>query len=180
MNKSLQPAIIGGVVLGLLSAIPFVNMVNICCCGWAILGGLLAGHLYIKRSQTPVTMGEGAKVGAIAGVIGGIIYVIIGLPLGLIAGTAMSGMIASIFERVANPEQAELMRRQMEMQQDMSIAARLGAAIPFTLLGFVLLIGFATIGGILAVQFFEKRKGMTAPPPPPAYGGPPPQGGYGG
>src|SRR5205085_11451489 len=104
MNKSMQPAIIGGVVLGLLSAIPFVNIVNICCCGWAILGGMLAGYLYIKGSQTPVTTGEGAKVGVIAGAIGAVIYFIIGLPLAVLMGQAMVAMIVNIGEN-ANPEQ---------------------------------------------------------------------------
>jgi hypothetical protein len=42
MNDKLKPAIIGGVVLGLLSVIPFVNFANACCCLWAIVGGLLA------------------------------------------------------------------------------------------------------------------------------------------
>ena len=180
MNKSMQPAIIGGVVLGLLSAIPFVNIVNVCCCGWAILGGMLAGYLYIKGSQTPVTMGEGAKVGVIAGAIGAVIYVIIGLPLGLLTGQAMIGMLTSIIQN-ANPEQGELLRRQMEIQQNLPLAARIAAAIPGTLLVAALIIGFATVGGLLAVAIFEKRKGMTAPPPPPsAYGGGQPGGGYGG
>lgn len=179
MNKTMQPAIIGGVVLGLLSAIPFVNMVNICCCCWAILGGMLAGYLYIKRSPQPVTTGEGAKVGIIAGAIGAVIYVVLGLPLGLVAGQAMTGLMTSLIQNL-NPEQGELMRRQIEAQQNLPIAARLLAAIPFTLLGAVMIAGFATVGGILAVAIFEKRKGMTAPPPPPVYGGGQPDAGYSG
>ncbi|HMF58591.1 MAG TPA: hypothetical protein VK619_19755 [Pyrinomonadaceae bacterium] len=181
MNKSMQPAIIGGVVLGLLSAIPFVNIVNACCCGWAVLGGMLAGYLYIKGSQTPVTTGEGAKVGVIAGAIGAVIYVVVGLPLGLLSGQAMMAMITSMIQN-ANPEQGELLRRQMEIQQNMPMGTRILTAIPGTLFVAALIIGFATIGGLLAVAIFEKRKGMSVPPPPPppAYGGGQPGGGYGG
>src|SRR3982751_4193022 len=171
MNKSMQPAVIGGVALGLLSAIPFVNIVNVCCCGWAILGGMLAGYLYIKGSQTPVTTGEGAKVGVIAGGIGAVIYVIIGLPLGVISGQAMMAMLTNLVQN-ANPEQGELLRRQLELQQNLPLATRIGLAIPGTLLIAALIVGFATVGGIIAVAIFEKRKGMSAsPPPPPAYGG---------
>ncbi len=65
MNNKVKPAVIGGVVLGLLSAIPFVNFVNICCCAWAILGGLLATYMYVKNSPTPATAGVGAVIGAI-------------------------------------------------------------------------------------------------------------------
>jgi len=46
MNK-LKPAVLGGLVVGILSAIPFVNY---CCCLWAIGGGLLAGMLYKGRT----------------------------------------------------------------------------------------------------------------------------------
>ena len=42
MNNKLKPALIGGVVLGILSVIPFVSAANLCCCLWAILGGMLA------------------------------------------------------------------------------------------------------------------------------------------
>ncbi len=70
MNDKMKPAIIGGVVLGVLSAIPFVNMVNMCCCAWAIVGGVLAANMYIKNSTSPVSTGDGALVAAIAGVVG--------------------------------------------------------------------------------------------------------------
>ena len=83
MNNKLKPALIGGVVLGLLSVIPFVNWANICCCLWAILGGLLASYLYVKNSPTPASAGDGAILGALAGVVGAAITVVIGIPLSI-------------------------------------------------------------------------------------------------
>src|SRR5689334_2371210 len=85
MNNKLKPALLGGLIVGLLSALPFINY---CCCIWAIGGGLLAGMLYIKASPTPVPTGEGAIVGALAGVVGGVIYLIIGLPIAFFFGAA--------------------------------------------------------------------------------------------
>ena len=38
MNK-FKPALLGGLVVGILSSIPFINY---CCCIWAIGGGGLA------------------------------------------------------------------------------------------------------------------------------------------
>ena len=72
MNNKVKPALIGGVVLGLLSVIPFVSAVNVCCCLWAILGGMLATYLYVKNSPTPANAGDGAVLGALAGLIGGV------------------------------------------------------------------------------------------------------------
>ncbi len=89
MNNKVKPALIGGVLLGLLSVIPFVNALNICCCLWAILGGMLASYLYVKNSPTPATPGDGAFVGALAGIIGAVISLIIGIPISYAMGPAM-------------------------------------------------------------------------------------------
>ncbi len=86
MNNKLKPALIGGVLLGLLSAIPVVNLVNVCCCLWALIGGLLASYLYIKNSPVPASAGDGAILGALAGLVGAVIVVVIGIPISIIAG----------------------------------------------------------------------------------------------
>jgi len=68
-----------------------------------------------------------------------------------------------------NPQQAEMFQRQMEMQGE-SIAG----AIVQGFIGALLLIVFATIGGLIGIPLFEKRKGgPLPPPPPPGPGGPP-------
>ena len=168
MNNKVKPAIIGGVLLGLLSAIPFVNWVNICCCLWAIVGGLIASYLYVKNSSTPANAGDGAIVGAMAGAIGAAIYVVIGIPLGIVTGSAMRSILIDLMAKM-DPRQAELFRTQMEAQGE-SIAS----AIIYGLIGAVLLIVFAVIGGLIGIPLFEKRKGggPVPPPPPPAPGAP--------
>ena len=169
MNNKLKPALIGGVLLGVLSAIPFVNFVNICCCLWAILGGLLATQMYVKSSPTPVGAGDGAILGAIAGGIGAVVYVILGIPIGIIAGPIMQAALISLMSNV-DPRQAEAMSAQMAVT-----AGSVVSVIINTLIGAVFLLIFSIIGGLLGVPIFEKRKG--APPPPPTqYGSGP--GGY--
>ena len=79
-SSKLQPALLGGLVLGLGSVIPVVSYGNLCCCGWGIVGGALAAYLLIKRSPVlPITKREGASAGALAGVVGSVIYLIIGV-----------------------------------------------------------------------------------------------------
>ena len=73
MNK-LKPALLGGLIVGLLSAIPVVNY---CCCIWGIGGGGLASFLYMKSSPTKINPGDGAMLGGLAGVIGALLYLII-------------------------------------------------------------------------------------------------------
>jgi hypothetical protein len=170
MNNKLKPALIGGVVLGLLSVIPFVNFVNFCCCLWAILGGMLASHLYVKGSATPASSGDGAIVGALAGVVGGVIALVLGIPISILTSGLMTGFFVGLLEGI-NPAQAEMMRAQIEAGQTV-----LGAIVNGLILA-VLLVIFSTIGGLIGVSIFEKRKSGSAPPPPQNFGGSP--GGYG-
>jgi hypothetical protein len=147
MNNKLKPALLGGLIVGFLSAIPFINY---CCCIWSIGGGVLAAYLYIKSSPVPVSMGEGAMVGGLAGVVGGIIYLVIGLPIAILFG------MAAMTEQLT----------------------RSGVELPFSgvvlmivsgIVGAIFLAVLATLGGIIGVAIFEKRKGDGLAPPPPSF-----------
>jgi hypothetical protein len=145
MNNKMKPALLGGLIVGILSAIPFVNY---CCCIWGIGGGALATYLYIKGSAVPVRPGDGATIGGLAGVFGGLIYLVIGIPLAyLIAGPAA-------------------------MEEALTKA---GVNIPFSgallfivagIVGAIVLVILSVLGGLIAVPIFEKRKGDFPPPPP--------------
>lgn len=143
MNK-LKPALLGGLIVGLLSAIPIVNY---CCCIWGIGGGGLASFLYIKGSETPVRPGDGAMLGAMAGLIGGIIFFVIGFPIAYLYGA----------------EQMQEAFRQANI--DLPIAG-VGLFIISYLIGGVFLLILSVIGGLISVPIFEKRKDGVPPPPP--------------
>jgi len=161
MNNKLKPALFGGAVLGLLSVIPFVSAANLCCCLWAILGGMLATYLYVKNSPTPATAADGAVLGALAGIVGAVISMVLGIPIAMAMGPTMRNLMVSLAERV-DPRQAEVLRQQLEAS-----GSNIGAAIFNALILALLLFVFAIIGGLLGVPIFEKRKGGPPPPPPP-------------
>lgn len=157
MNDKLKPALLGGGALGLLlvvtvllSAIPIMGRIIGCCnCLWPIGAGVLATMFYVKGSPTPATIADGAILGALAGVVGGLIYLVIGLPLTyLIHGVAQMDMQMRQF----NP--------------DFPITGVLLLLIG-GIFGFVVFVVLATIGGIIGVPIFEKRKGTVETPPPP-------------
>lgn len=173
MNDKMKPALIGGALLGVLSVIPVVSAVNACCCAWAIAGGLLATYMYVKNSTVPASVGDGAMLGALAGVIGAVIYFVLGIPVGLMTQNAGMSAMTGVMDRIS-PEAGEQFRRQAEMMQNMGTGEMLVAMLPGLLMGAVALVIFATIGGLLGVPLFEKRKGDAGappPPPPPNFGG---------
>ena len=135
MNNKLKPAIIGGVVIGLLSIIPIINLGNICCCLWAILG-------------------------AIAGAVGGVIVIILGIPISIVAGGITRELFVRLMESI-NPSQAEMIRAQM--LSGLTVAREVVNGIVLA----VCLVIFSTLGGLLGVPIFEKRKRDSVLPPPP-------------
>jgi hypothetical protein len=162
MNNKLKPALLGGLIVGIFSAIhSLIPIVSMCCCIWSIVGGALAAFLYIKSSSVPVKMGDGAIVGALAGVVGGIIYVVIYIPFALLWGMATM--------------QEQLDRSGVQIPFSGSILVIIGSIV-----GAIALVVLSTLGGVIGTAIFEKRKGDgLAPPPPQNLGGPGAPGSYG-
>ena len=157
MNTKLVAALLGGLIVGVLSGIfSLIPLVSLCCCLWAIIGGAVAGLIYIKKSPERVTVGDGAIVGALSGVVGGIIYLLINLPVNFIFG--------------AGAIEEQIRRSGVEVPLSGTILILIGG-----LLAAIFLIILATVGGMLSVPIFEKRKDAVPPPPPAAQ---PPGGGY--
>jgi len=148
MNNKLKPALLGGLIVGFLSAIhSIIPFIGACCCIWSIVGGALAAFIYIKGSSVPVKLGDGAIVGALAGVVGGIIYVVLYLPYSLFVG-----MVA--------------------VQEQLN---RSGVNVPFSgtilviiasIVGAIMLVVLSSLGGVIGTAIFEKRKDGAVPPPP--------------
>ena len=155
MNNKLKPALLGGLIVGVFSAVhSLIPIVSLCCCIWSIIGGVVAALIYIKSSPAPVKLGDGAMVGGLAGVVGGIIYVVIYLPIALLWGMATM--------------QEQLNRSGVHLPFSGSILMVVGRII-----GAIVLVLLSTLGGVIGTAIFEKRKGNTAAPPPPQnFGGP--------
>ncbi len=172
MNDKMKPALIGGAilfVLGILTSLStavlpqaVAGLVGCCNCLWPIGGGLIATYLYIQNSSRPVQVGEGAVLGALAGVFGGILNLIIGTPIAYLISRDQMAQVAEQFRQagVGVPEGL--------IGLPLLIAAGLVGVVMYTVL--------ATIGGLIGVPVFEKRKDGGAgmpPPPPPSFGGQP-------
>lgn len=176
MNEQgmLKPALIGGVLLGVLSALPVVGMVNCLCCAWVIAGGVLAANLYVKSSPMAVTLGTGALLGLITGAIGAVVDTVFTIPLHIALSTAGMGVAQQVRQA------AEQLPLPPETRQTLLglVSAGGGTGIFFAVLSglfkLVLYSLIATIGGALGVAIFEKRKPGVPPVPPAMPPAPPP------
>jgi len=163
MQSRLQPALIGGVVIGVLSALPLISAGNCCCCLWVIGGGAVAAYLLQQHQSIPITIGDGAVVGAMSGLIGAVVYLVVSIPVQLVAGPIQMRMMQRLMERMAQ-ENPDFGRVADQMQYGA------GRGIVTLLLGFVffLVVGtaLATVGGMLGALFFKKDQPPVPPPPP--------------
>ena len=167
--KKLQPALIGGLVAGLLSVVP---VISIGCCLWGLAGGAVAAYMLIRRSPMfRVTTGDGAVVGTLAGLFGALIMLAINVPVTLMRWGQVVETIKSQAANQSDPSAQESINNFIAFLQNHSV---LGALMIWVIFA-VVVVGLATLGGILGVAMFEKRKGQPFPPqgPPPGYPPPP-------
>lgn len=160
MADRLQPAFWGGLFIGVLSALPLVQMGNCCCCLWVVAGGVLAAYLRQQQSPHAIPASEGALVGLMAGIIGGILTVIIGIPMHAVTGPMQQRMLDWIMS--ANPDMPSELRDAIERASGESPFSPLTLALSIVYYVVVGLI-FGMLGGLLGVAIFKKN----VPPPPP-------------
>jgi len=156
----LQPALLGGVVIGVLSALPVVNLVNICCCGWVLFGGGLAAYLMQQQRPQPISVGDGALVGLMAGAIGAVVSTFVSIPINAIMMPFQAGMLDQALSNAGDmPPEA---RAFLESLRGGTLA---GVASVFAfMLSLVVFSVFGLVGGLFGAVFFKKQ----APPSPPA------------
>jgi hypothetical protein len=161
----LQPALLAGLAIGVLSALPVVNFANLCCCAWVIFGGALAAYLMQQNHPAPIDAGDGALVGLLAGVFGGIATSLLSIPIAIITGPFQAQVVERMLEgaRDIPPEMRTII-------EGMRNGAAIGIMTVVTTLVFVVVGSiFGLIGGVLGALMFRKN----VPPPPPPFLPPP-------
>ena len=159
MNKSGygQPALIGGIVMGVLSALPIINIGNVCCCLWVIAGGLVAAYVLQQNQTAPIEAGDGALVGLLAGLLGAVIESLVAVPLSIIVAPLQRQMLDRFLEMAGSmpPEFRDMMERYGRGGQPFAfmIIGRIFALMFWMCIGAV----FSTVGGLLGVAIFRKQ-----------------------
>ncbi len=166
-SSKMQPALYGGLVLGVLSALPIVSAGNLCCCLWLIAGGVVAAYVLQSNQPTPITTGDGAVAGLLAGIVGSVVYLVVSIPVSILTGPLQGRWVERVLE--SGGEVPEPMRQALEGMRQGGMTV-LGAILGFVVM-LVLSLLFSTAGGALGAAIFRKK---TPPPPPAGEYGPPP------
>ena len=158
----LQPAILGGVVIGVLSALPVINLAN-CCCAWILFGGALAAYLMQQNHPYPIETGDGAIVGLMAGIVGAFVWVVASVPISAAMAPFQSDMASRVIRDAG--DMAPEMRAIFE---NLGGAPAIGLGLIF---GFFVMLCvssvFGMLGGLFGALMFKKEQPPVVPPPIP-------------
>ncbi|HUF48283.1 MAG TPA: hypothetical protein VMM93_10745 [Vicinamibacterales bacterium] len=144
-----QPALLGGLFIGVMSSLPVVSGFNLCCCLWVLCGGALVVYLQQQRTPEPVETGDAVIGGLIAGVVGAVLASV-GMLLLLSAGGDM--MQESMRMALDNPEVPPEVRDMIErFTQGRNLAL---LSFVFNLPVFSV---FSIIGALIGLAIFRKK-----------------------
>jgi len=142
-NRSLVKAsLLAGLLMAILSSVPFVNWANYCACMWVWVGGIF-GVWFYRRSEGTVTPGQGAAVGLFSGLSGAIFFAI----LSILMEVAFAGLAAVM---APAEEFASSTLPSFIMSGGMTVFLILLALILFPL--------FGTISGAIGGAIFGRQK----------------------
>jgi len=152
-----QPALAGGVVMGVLSALPIVYAGNACCCLWVVTGGVAAAYLFQQNQAGPITPGDGAVVGLLAGLVGAVVHLVLSIPIDIVMAPIERSIALRLVDMAGNLPN---MRDAIENLSRQSAEAGLGLILirRMVVFMFMLVIGsiFSTVGGLIGAAIFRK------------------------
>ena len=156
----IQPALTGGMFLGLLSSIPIINAG---CCLWVLLGGAMAAVMLLRQRQRGITYGDGAFAGVLSGFFGAVVGTVVQMSFHVIT--------ARFFQ--SQQQQMEDLLRQVGVEgqiRDWMLRVFSGEisaiTVGFTFFANLLTYSlFAMVGGIMAIAIINRRQEKQGRPP---------------
>jgi hypothetical protein len=143
-----QPALLGGLFIGVLSALPGVNIAN-CCCLWVLAGGALVVYLQQQRIPEPVETADAVIGGLLAGVLGAIVMSVLTLIIFSAGGALWMDQFRTALDNPEIPAET----------RDMLL--RLFEGRNFIVLGLVINLPlyavFSMVGSLIGLAIFRKK-----------------------
>jgi hypothetical protein len=157
----IKPALYGGVIMAVISAIPFLNVVNCFCCAGILFGGFMAVFFYQKdrtQDQPPLTNGDALQLGVLAGVFGAVIGIVMAVAMFYTIGNpsarAIGDLVMGLYDRFGltdkiPPEQLQEMQNQFDHP----------TLSPLSLLSGVIIDPlFGLLGGLIGYNIYKNKQ----------------------
>lgn len=165
--SKLRIALISGAVIGAVSAVPGISLINCCCCAGVWLGGVMAMYMYKQQfteGMPPLESSDALMLGLMAGVVGAFTATIVNLLIlatfGPIEQELVKSLAGNFLDRMA--EQGSMPSDTIEMlkeQIDQSIrdSGHLSNIFWGLFVALIVYPIFAILGALLGFAIFRPK-----------------------
>jgi len=161
------PALYGGVIMALISTIPFLNFLNCICCAGIMLGGFF-GVFFYKNNFTPDTLpytsGDCMAVGAFAGLFGAVIGTILSFVSLALFGNIMGEFVMQFLKNMNVEIPSEALNA---MQESMSSGFTVFTMLIQLVSSLIIDTIFGLLGGLIGYSVYKPARQVMQPPPMP-------------
>ncbi len=145
--------LIGGLITGLG---PFVPVLNLACCLFPLVGGLVAVSIYRgSHPSAALTNNDGVVLGALSGLAGAILFGVLLIPLAYFASSLIGGFLGGIV-----PSVTEMPPGARSMVQGFlsNVGNVVAIVVLLKIIGHLALsLAFGIAGGIIAVALYARK-----------------------
>jgi len=176
--SKLRAALLGGFIIGIITGLPAISILNkCCCCGGIMLCGLLSLYLYkqeFNNETPPLESSDALILGIIAGLAGALIGTVVSILSILIFGPVDKNIAIRLLtwaeEQGTLPPETSSQVDEMtaELQKSINSGIRFRDVLSDLLFGLILYPIFSMIGGLIGYGIFGKKK-PEAPPAAPIH-----------
>ena len=173
-NK-LRSAVLGGLIIGAISGIPGLNLLNCCCCAGILLGGAMSVYLYrqeFRDEMPPMESSDALILGIIAGIIGALITTIFSAIITLILGPVETEMVRNFMEKLVQKleDRGSIPSGTMDnmhdqFEQAVKEGGTIGGILRSLVYALILYPIFSMLGGLIGFGIFGKKKRVHPSPP---------------
>ena len=166
--SKLMPALYGGLIMGAISGLPVLNLLNCLCCAGILLGGFLSVMFYKNEfapNMPPLTNADCIQVGAIAGLFGALFGTILHILTLATLGNVSNEMMLEMMRNFNLPPEILDRMEQSVTQSDQMTGLSIGISFVTSLIIDPL---FGLLGGLIGFSVFKpKPSPMNMQPPQP-------------
>ena len=148
----ISSSILAGTIIALLSAIPYLSSVNLCCCLWHIAGGFWAVYLFWWQNKN-VSIGQSIGIGIFTGIWTSFIYSIL---TAILWGTTADQFIAQM-NQIMEASNSDIPPEMIDLIVDLSSSPIIMFLVIFAVTVMIFPV-ITTIGGIIAGAVLKKKQ----------------------
>jgi len=160
-------ALISGIVIGVVSSVPGVSLINCCCCAGVWLGGVLAMYLYKQQfteGMPPLESSDALMLGLMAGVIGAFtatcINILILVTFGPVEAELVKSIVGNMLDRLSEQgsmpsDMVETLKEQID--QSIKDAGRMSNIFGGLFITLIVYPIFTILGALLGYAIFRPK-----------------------